>query len=94
MKKWDKHITMSDHIRFFLNLYYCIIKAGQKFEDIYLIHAIFFSLPCLTIWDVVKQNLLDKEKIIILNMVTADLIAIIDQNVRLRKQRRKPRLNS
>ena len=79
-KKWDKHTTMSDYIGFFLNLHHHIIKAGQKLEDIYLIHPILLSLPCLTIWDIVKQNLLDKRKILTLDMVTAELIAVTDWN--------------
>jgi len=73
---------MSDHIGSFLNLCHHIIKAGQKLEDIHLIHAMLFSLSCLTIWDIVKQNLLDKRKTFIFNMVTTELIAVINQTER------------
>ena len=79
-KKWDKHTTMSDYIGFFLNLHHHIIEVGQKLEDIHLIHPMLLSLPCLTIWDIVKQNLLDKRKILTLDMVTAELIAVTDWN--------------
>ena len=60
---------MSDYIGSFLNLCCYIIEAGQKLEDIYLIHAMLLSLPHLTIWDVVKQNLLGKRKTLTLDMV-------------------------
>ena len=49
IKKWNKYTIILDHIRPFLNLHYYIIKASQKLKDIYLIHAMLFFLPCLTI---------------------------------------------
>ena len=71
---------MSDYIGFFLNLHYHIIEAGQKLEDIHLIHTMFLSLSCLTIWDIVNQNLLDKRNILTHDIVTAELIAVTDRN--------------
>jgi len=80
MKKWNEHTNILDHIMSFLNLHCCIIKADQKLNDIHLIHAMLLSLSCLTIWNIVKQNLLDKRKILTLNMMTAELIAVTNQN--------------
>lgn len=37
------------------------------------------SLPYLTIWDVIKQNLLDKRKTLTLDMMTTKLIAVTNQ---------------
>ena len=59
-KKWDEQTTMSDHIGSFLHLRCRINDSGQTLDDIHIIHAILFSLPCSSIWDIVKQNLLDK----------------------------------
>ena len=70
---------MSDYIGSFLNLYCHIIKAGQKLENIHLIYAMLLSLPHLTIWDVIKQNLLNKRKTLTLDMITTKLIAITNQ---------------
>jgi len=66
-KKWDEHTTMSDHIGSFLQLRHCITESGQKLKDIHIVYAILLSLPCSGIWDVVKQNLLDKGSGLTLN---------------------------
>jgi len=79
-KKWDKHTIMSDHIGYFLNLRCHIIEAGEKLNDIHVVHAILLSLSRLSIWDVVKQNLLDKGKALTLDMVFAKLISVYDCN--------------
>jgi len=55
---------MSDHISFFLNLKHYITEAGLKLDDILVVYAILYFLPCSNIWDIVKQNLLDKEKVL------------------------------
>ena len=71
---------MSDHISYFLNLHHHIIEAGEKLDDIHVVHAILLSLPHSSIWDVIKQNLLDKGKALTLNMVSAKLISIHNCN--------------
>jgi len=81
-KKWDECTIMSDHISYFLNLRCHIIEAGEKLDDIHVVHAILLSLPRSSIWDVVKQNLLDKEKTLTLDMVSAELISVHDCNER------------
>ena len=69
---------MSDHIGSFLNLKRRITEAGYKLENILVIHAILHSLPRSNIWDVVKQNLLDKGKGLTLDVLTAELISVHD----------------
>jgi len=84
-KKWDEHTTMSDHIGSFLQLRHCITESGQKLEDIHIVYAILLSLPCSGIWDVVKQNFLDKGSGLILNAVTAELLSVSDRIERERQ---------
>ena len=67
---------MSDHIGLFLNLKHCIIEANDKLDDILVIYAIFHSLPHTNIWDVIRCNLLDKEKRLTLDILTAELISV------------------
>jgi len=69
---------MSDHIGSFLNLKCCVTKAGHKLDDILVVHAIFHSLPYSNIWDIVKQNLLDKGKVLTLDLLSAELISVHD----------------
>ena len=69
---------MSDHIGSFLQLCHCITESGQKLEDIHIVHAILLSLSCSGIWDVVKQNLLDKGSGLTLNAVTVKLLSVSD----------------
>jgi len=71
---------MSDHINYFLNLHRRITEAGEKLDDIHVVHAILLSSPHSSIWDVVKQNLLDKEKALTLDMVSVELISVHDCN--------------
>ena len=78
LKKWDERTSMSDHIGSFLNLKCRIAEAGHKLDDILIIYAIFHSLPRSNIWDVVKQNLLDKGKGLTLDILTAELISVHD----------------
>jgi len=78
LRKWDECTSMSDHIGSFLNLKHCITKAGHKLEDILIIHAILYSLPYFNIWDIIKQNLLDKGKGLTLDVLTAELISVHD----------------
>ena len=81
-KKWDKRTIMSDYIGYFLNLHHHIIEAGEKLDDIYVVYAILLSLPCSSIWNVIKQNLLGKGKALTLDMVSAELIFVHDRNER------------
>jgi len=67
---------MSDHIGSFLQLHHRITESGQKLEDIHIVHAILLSLPRSSIWDVVKQNLLDKGSGLTLNAITAKLLSV------------------
>ena len=76
LRKWDECTSISDHIGSFLNLKCCITEAGHKLEDILVVHAILYSLSCSNIWDVVKQNLLDKGKGLTLDIFTAELISV------------------
>jgi len=69
---------MSDYIRSFLNLKHRITEASHKLEDILVIHAILHSLPYSNIWDIVKQNLLNKGKGLTLDVLTAELIFVYD----------------
>lgn len=78
-KKWDECTCMSDHIRSSLSLCHQIIKAGQKIEDTHIVYVILLSVPHTGIWDLIKQNHLDKRKGLTLDMVTAELIAIHDR---------------
>ena len=77
-KKWDEYTTMSDHIGSFLHLHCRITESGQKLKDIHIIHTILLSLSCSGIWDVVKQNLLDKGSGLTLNAITAKLLSVSD----------------
>jgi len=83
-KKWDEQTTMSDHIGSFLHLHCRINDSGQTLDDIHIIHAILFSLPCSSIWDIVKQNLLDKGTALNLDIVTAELLSVHDRMERER----------
>jgi len=78
LKKWDKRTSMSDHIGLFLNLKYHIIEAGHKLDDILVVHAILHSLFYTNIWDIIRHNLLDKEKGLTLNILSAELISVHD----------------
>jgi len=71
---------MSDYIGYFLNLCHHIIEAGEKLDNIYVVHAILLPLPCSSIWDVIKQNLLDKGKALTLDIVSTKLISVHDHN--------------
>jgi len=66
---------MSDHIGFFLNLKYCITEAGHKLDNILVVHTILHSLLYSNI---VKQNLLDKGKVLILDLLSTKFISIHD----------------
>jgi len=77
-KKWNEHTTMSDHIGSFLQLRCRITESGQKLEDIHIVHAILLSHSRSGIWDVVKQNLLDKGSRLTLNAVIAELLSVSD----------------
>jgi len=76
---------MSDHIGSFLQLRHRITDSGQKLEDIHIVHAILLSLPRSGIWDVVKQNLLDKGSGLTFNAVTAELLSVSDHIERERQ---------
>ena len=78
LKKWDKRTSISDHIGSFLNLKCCITEAGHKLDDILVVHAILHSLPYSNIWDIIKQNLLDKRKALTLDLLSAELISVHD----------------
>ena len=67
---------MSKHIGFFLHLCHHINDSGQKLDNIYIVHVILLSLPQSGVWNVVKQNLLDKDTILNLNIVTAELLSV------------------
>jgi len=67
------------NIRSSLSLCHQIIKAGQKIDDTHIVHVILLSVPHTGIWDLIKQNHLDKRKGLTLDMVTAELIAIHDR---------------
>ena len=84
-KKWDKDTTMSDHIGSFLQLHCHITESGQKLENIHIVYAILLSLSHSGIWDVVKQNLLDKGSGLTLNAVTANLLSVSDHIERERQ---------
>jgi len=45
-------------------------------DNILVVHAILYSLPCSNIWDVVRQNLLDKGNNLTLDLLTAKLILV------------------
>jgi len=66
---------MLDHIGFFLNLEHCITEAGHKLDNILVVHAILYSLLHSNI---VKQNLLDKGKVLILDLLSTEFISIHD----------------
>jgi len=83
-KKWDEQTMMSDHIGSFLHLRRRINDSGQTLDNIHIIHAILLSLPHSSIWDIVKQNLLDKGTTLSLNIVTAELLSVHDRMERER----------
>ena len=84
MKKWDEQTTMSDHIGSFLHLRRRINDSGQTLDDIHVIHAILLSLPRSGLWDIVKQNLLDKGTALTLDIVTTELLSVHDHTERER----------
>jgi len=47
-------------------------------ENILIVHAILHSFSHSNIWDIVKQNLLDKGKGLTLDVLTAELISVYD----------------
>jgi len=55
-----------------------ITEARHKLDDILVVHAILHSLPHSNIWDIVKQNLLDKGKVLTLDLLSAELISVYD----------------
>jgi len=76
MKKWNKQITISKYIGFFLYLHHHINNSGQKLDDIHIVHAILLSLLQSRVCDVMKQNLLNKDTGINLDIVTAKLLSV------------------
>jgi len=62
----------------FLNSKHHITEAGHKLEDILVVYAILHSLSHSNIWDIVKQNLLDKGKGPTLDILTIKLIFVYD----------------
>ena len=76
IKKWDEQVTMSKHIGFFLHLYCHINDSGQNLDNIYIVYMILLSLPWSGVWDVVKQDLLDKEMVLNLDIVTTELLLV------------------
>ena len=71
-------LSMSDYIGTSLSLCHRIIKASQKIEDTHIVHVILLSVSHTGIWDLIKQNHLDKGNGLTLDMVTAELIAVHD----------------
>lgn len=69
---------MSNHIGSFLHLYHCIAESSQKLDKVYVVHVILLSLPCFGTWDVVKQDLLDKNSNLTLYIVTTELLMDYD----------------
>ena len=69
---------MSDYIRSFLNLKHHIVEAGHQLDDLLVTHAILHSLPYTNIWDIVRCNLLNRRKGLILDILTAELISVHD----------------
>jgi len=78
MKKWNEQVIMSKYIGSFFHFHYYINNSKQKLDDIYIIHTILLSLPQFGIWDVVKQNLLDKDTILNLDIDTTELLSVYD----------------
>ncbi len=81
-KKWDERTPMSDHIGYFLRVRQQIIEAREKLDETQVIHAILLSLPHTNVWDVVRQNLLDKGKNLTMEVVTAELVAVHERLLR------------
>ena len=69
---------MSDHISSFLNLKCHITETRHKLDDILIVDTILYFLPYFNIQDIVKWNLLDKEKGLTLDILITDLISIHD----------------
>jgi len=82
IKKWDEQTMMSDHIGSFLYLRRRINDSGQTLDDIHVIHAILLSLLHSSLWDIVKQNLLDKGMALTLDIVTAELLSVHNRTER------------
>jgi len=82
MKKWNEQTTMSDHIGSFLHLQHRINDSGQTLDDIHVIHAILLLLPRSGLWDIIKQNLLDKEMALTLDIVIAELLSVHNRTER------------
>jgi len=59
-----------------LNLKHHITKARHKLDNILVVYAILHSLPCSNIWDIIKQNLLDKGKALTLDLLSTELISV------------------
>jgi len=57
---------------------YCITEARHRLNNILVIYAILYFLFCSNIWDIIKQNLLDKEKALILDPFSTELISVYD----------------
>ena len=94
MKKWNKQVTRYKHISSFLHLYHYINNSGQKLDDIYIVYIILLSLLQSGIWDVVKQNLLNKGTVLNLDITTAKLLSVHDHmerehNIKETKKKQK-----
>ena len=69
---------ISKHIGSFLHLHHYINNSGQKLDDIHIVHAILLSLLQSGVCNVIKQNLLDKDTALNLDIVTAELLSVHD----------------
>ena len=59
-------------------LHFChhINNSGQKLDNIHIVHAILLSLLQYRVYDVMKQNLLNKGTRFNLDIVTAKLLSV------------------
>ena len=75
-KQWDRNLSLSDHIGFYLNIHRRFIEVGHVPDGITIINTILLSLSSTPTWEVVKSDLLWHRTKLTINEVSAELMSV------------------
>ena len=78
-KRWNGLTSISDHIGFYYGIRRRFLEADHKVDDLTIIHAILLSLPTSPAWEVIKQTLLLRGKLLKLDDVSTELTLVFER---------------